>query len=82
MYEISLIPIHTYFGRECQTQSFDNRWCFNQGDNRGENSKTVRPQFILVHPIYSVIQQGNLRFNSQHGSLPIVQIITKLLVHQ
>ena len=32
--------------------------------------------------VYDVIQRGNLAFNSHHGSLPIVQIITKLLVRQ
>lgn len=32
--------------------------------------------------VYSVIKQGNLTFNSYSGSLPIVQIITKLLVRQ
>jgi hypothetical protein len=32
--------------------------------------------------VYSVIQQGNLTFNSHHGSIPVVQIITKLLVRQ
>ena len=32
--------------------------------------------------VYSVIQQGNLTFNSHHGSIPIVQIITNLLVRQ
>jgi hypothetical protein len=32
--------------------------------------------------VYSVIQQGNLSFNSHHGSIPIVQITTKLLVRQ
>jgi len=32
--------------------------------------------------VYNVIYQGNLKFNSQHGSIPIVQIITKLLVRQ
>ena len=31
---------------------------------------------------YSVIQQGNLTFNSHHGSIPIVQVITNLLVRQ
>ena len=36
-----------------------------------------------VHKIvYSIIKQGNLTFNSYHGSLPVVQIITKLLVRQ
>ena len=32
--------------------------------------------------VYSVIQQENLTFNSHHGSIPIVQIITNLLVRQ
>ncbi|CAF1281173.1 unnamed protein product [Adineta steineri] len=32
--------------------------------------------------VYHVIQQGNLTFNSQHGSIPVVQMITKLLVRQ
>ncbi|CAF1245924.1 unnamed protein product [Adineta steineri] len=30
--------------------------------------------------IYHVIQQGNLTFNFQHGSIPVGQMITKLLV--
>ncbi|CAF1436199.1 unnamed protein product [Adineta steineri] len=32
--------------------------------------------------VYHVIQQGNVTFNFQHGSIPIVQIITKLLIRQ
>ncbi|CAF1327922.1 unnamed protein product [Adineta steineri] len=36
----------------------------------------------LYKVIYHVIQQGNLTFNSRHGSIPVVQIITKLLVRQ
>ena len=32
--------------------------------------------------VCSVIQQGNLTFNFHHGSIPIVQIITNLLVRQ
>ncbi len=32
--------------------------------------------------VYHIIKQGNLTFNSYPGSLPIVQIITKLLVQQ
>ncbi|CAF2060428.1 unnamed protein product [Rotaria magnacalcarata] len=32
--------------------------------------------------VYDVIEQGNLTFNAQHGSIPIVEIITKLLVRQ
>lgn len=32
--------------------------------------------------VYSVIRQGNLTFNSHHGSIPIVKIITNLLVRQ
>ncbi|CAF1475452.1 unnamed protein product [Adineta steineri] len=36
----------------------------------------------LYKVVYHVIQQGSLTFNSEHASLPIVQIITKLLVRQ
>ncbi|CAF4296054.1 unnamed protein product [Adineta steineri] len=32
--------------------------------------------------VYHVIQQGNLTFNFQHGSIPVVHMITKLLVRQ
>lgn len=32
--------------------------------------------------VYNVVQQGNLTFNPHHGSIPIAQIITKLLVRQ
>ena len=32
--------------------------------------------------VYNVIKEGNLTFNSHHGTLPVVQIITKLLVRQ
>ena len=32
--------------------------------------------------VYNVMNQGNLVFNSHYGSIPIVQIITKLLVRQ
>ena len=32
--------------------------------------------------VYHVIEQGKLIFNSHHGSLPLVHIITKLLVRQ
>ncbi|CAF0931307.1 unnamed protein product [Adineta steineri] len=36
----------------------------------------------LYKVVYQVIQQGNLTFNSEYASLPIVHIITKLLVRQ
>jgi hypothetical protein len=36
----------------------------------------------LQSVVYRVIEQGNLTFNSHHGSIPIVEIITKLLVRQ
>lgn len=32
--------------------------------------------------VYNVIKQGNLTFNYQHGSIPVFQIITKLLMRQ
>lgn len=32
--------------------------------------------------VYDIVQRGNLTFNAQYGSLPLVQIITKLLVRQ
>ena len=32
--------------------------------------------------VYNVIQQGDLKFNSHQGSLPLVEIITRLLVRQ
>lgn len=32
--------------------------------------------------VYNVIQQGNLKFNSHQGSLPLVEIVTRLLVRQ
>ena len=32
--------------------------------------------------VYDIIQEGNLTFNPHHGSIPVVQIITKLLVRQ
>ena len=32
--------------------------------------------------VHRVIKEGNLTFNSYHGSLPVVQIVTKLLVRQ
>ncbi|CAF3560206.1 unnamed protein product [Rotaria socialis] len=36
----------------------------------------------LQKVVYHVIEQGNLTFNAHHGSIPIVEIITKLLVRQ
>jgi hypothetical protein len=36
----------------------------------------------LKKVVYDVIHQGNITFNSHLGSVPIVQIITKLLVRQ
>ena len=50
----------------------------------------LRDEFTLafllpedIHKVvYHVIKEGNLTFNSYPGSLPVVQIITKLLVRQ
>ncbi|CAF2027094.1 unnamed protein product [Rotaria magnacalcarata] len=36
----------------------------------------------LQKVVYHVIEQGNLTFNAHHGSIPIVEFITKLLVRQ
>ncbi|CAF3336292.1 unnamed protein product [Rotaria socialis] len=36
----------------------------------------------LQKVVYHVIEQGNLTFNAHHGSISIVEIITKLLVRQ
>lgn len=36
----------------------------------------------LHNVVYDVIKQGNLTFNTQHGSIPIVEIVTRLLVRQ
>ncbi|CAF4441514.1 unnamed protein product, partial [Rotaria magnacalcarata] len=36
----------------------------------------------LQKVVYHVIEQGNLTFNAHHGSIPIVEFITKLLVLQ
>ena len=36
----------------------------------------------LQKVVYNVIREGNITFNSHHGSIPIVQIITKLIVRQ
>lgn len=32
--------------------------------------------------VYSVIREGNLTFNSHFGSIPVANIITRLLIHQ
>ena len=32
--------------------------------------------------VYDVIKQGNLTFSFQHGSIPIVEIVTKMLIRQ
>jgi hypothetical protein len=54
IFKTVLEPSHIWFCREFQALSFDKKKCFNQRDNRGENSKILTPQFILRHPIFSL----------------------------
>ena len=36
----------------------------------------------LKKVVYDIIDRGNITFNSDHGAIPVIQIITKLLVQQ
>ncbi|CAF1221031.1 unnamed protein product [Rotaria magnacalcarata] len=70
-----IVQLHNHFQRSFLALSI------NQIFHNQFNLNFLLPD-DLHRVVYNIIEQGNLTFSNQYASIPLVEIITKLLVHQ